>query len=80
MGKRLTYGTLARCRVVLVERLDGRRSCAEDSFVGHLGLHRDESLAVSILVCHLSHKCPIPISHYVIVLSTTTLCVSIIAF
>ena len=50
----------ARHHVVLVERLgglffDGRRSCAGDSFTGHLGLYRGESLVVSILFCVL-HK------------------------
>ena len=56
MGKRLTYGILARYRVVLVERLgglffDGERSCAGDSFAGHSGLYCCESLVVSILFC-----------------------------
>ena len=56
MGKQLTYGILARYHVVLVERLgglffNGRRSCAGDSFAGHSGLYRSESLVVSILVC-----------------------------
>ena len=30
---------------------DGRRSCAEDSFVGRSGLYRGESFVVSVLVC-----------------------------
>ena len=56
MGKRLTYGILARYPVILVKRLGGlffnsRRFCTEDSFVGHSGLYRGESLMVSILVC-----------------------------
>ena len=56
MGERLTYGIPARYRVVLMEHLgglffDGRRSCAGDSFAGHLGLYRGDSLVVSILVC-----------------------------
>ena len=56
MGERLTYGILARYRVVLLERLgglffDGRRSCAGDSFAGHSGLYRGESVVVSKLVC-----------------------------
>ena len=56
MGKRLTYGILARYRVVLVEHLgglffDGERSCAGDSFAGHSGLYCCESLVVSILFC-----------------------------
>ena len=56
MGERLTYTILARYCVVLVERLgglffDGRRSCVGDSFTGHSGPYRGESLVVSILVC-----------------------------
>ena len=48
------YGIPTRSRVVLVERLgglffDGRRSCAGDSFAGHSGLYRGESLLVSII-------------------------------
>ena len=43
----------ARYRVVLVECLgglffDGKRSCAGDSFAGHSGLYRSESLVVSV--------------------------------
>ena len=56
IGERLTYGIPARYCVVLVERLgglffNGRRSCTKDSFSGHSGLYRGESLVVSILVC-----------------------------
>ena len=56
MGERLTYGIPARYSVVLVERLgglffDNRHFCTEDSFLGHSGLYRGESLVVSILVC-----------------------------
>ena len=56
MGKRLTYGILARYRVALVEGLVGlffdcRRSYAGDSFTGHLGLYCGESLVVRMLVC-----------------------------
>ena len=56
MGERLTYGIPARYHVILVGRLgglffDGRRSCAGDSFAGHSGLYRGESLVVSILFC-----------------------------
>ena len=55
MGERLTFGISARSRVVL-ECLGGlffggRRSCAGDSFTGHLGLYCCESVMVSILVC-----------------------------
>ena len=53
MGERLTYGILARYCVVLVECLgglffDGRHSCIRDSFAGHSGLYRGDSLVVSI--------------------------------
>ena len=56
VGEWLTYGILARYRVVLVEHLgglffDGRRSCTEDSFAGHSGLYCGDFLSVSILVC-----------------------------
>ena len=56
MGEWLMYGILARYCVVSVECLgglffDGRHSCAGDSFTGHSGLYRGESLVVSILVC-----------------------------
>ena len=50
MGERLTYGILARYRVVLVERLGGlffagRRSCTEDNS----GLYCGDHLTVSII-------------------------------
>ena len=53
MGKWLTYGIPARNRV-LVECLgglffNGRRSCTEDSFAGHLGLCFGDFLTVSIV-------------------------------
>ena len=56
MGEQLTYGILDRYRVVLVEHLggfffDGRRSCTEDSFAGHLALYCGDCLTVSIVVC-----------------------------
>ena len=56
MGEWLTYGSPARYRDVLVERLgglffDSRRSYTKDSFVGHSGLYRGESPVVSMLVC-----------------------------
>ena len=52
MGERLTYGILARYRVVLVERLGGlffagRRSCTED----YSGLYCGGYLTVSIISC-----------------------------
>ena len=55
-GERLTYRIPACYRVVLVERLgglffDGRYSCTEDSFAGHLGLYCGDYLTVSIVVC-----------------------------
>ena len=54
MGERLMYGIPARYRVIL-ERLrgffNGRGSCTEDSFAGHLSLYCGDFLMVSILVC-----------------------------
>ena len=52
MGERLTYGILARYRVVLLERLGGlffagRRSCTEDN----PGLYCGDHLTVSIISC-----------------------------
>ena len=52
MGERLTYGILARYRVVLVERLGGlffagRRSYTED----YSGLYCSDYLTVSIISC-----------------------------
>ena len=56
MGERLTYGALARYRVVLEEQLgglffDGRHSCTKDSFAGHSGLYFSDFFTVSIVVC-----------------------------
>ena len=52
MGERLTYGILARYRVILVERLGGlfsagRCSCTEDNS----GLYYGDHLTVSIISC-----------------------------
>ena len=51
MGEQSTNG----CRLILVGHLgglffDGKCSCTEDSFAGHLGLYCGDFLVVSILV------------------------------